>query len=121
MPAPVDSNSPGFWSNSLFHLINSTSNGKMLSSGAKQYSLGVPSVLTMNPVYARPIWMESVWADTGGVILGWYHQEMAPCGGTNYLAEPQIGAAVSYDGGSTFLDLGTIISSGDAPDCSALN
>jgi hypothetical protein len=37
------------------------------------------------------------------------------------LAQPQIGAAVSYDGGSTFLDLGTIISSGDPPDCTALN
>ena len=93
----------------------------MLSSGPSQLILGSPSVLTMNPVYARPTWMESVWTDTGGVILGWYHQELAPCGGTNYLAQPQIGAAVSYDGGSTFLDLGTIISSGDAPDCSALN
>lgn len=121
MPAPVDSNSPGFWSGGEFHLINSTANGKMASFGANQFNLGAAKAIVMNPVYPRPTWMESVWSDTGGVILGWYHQEMAPCPAGNNLAVPRIGAAVSHDGGNTFLDLGTVISSGDPADCTALN
>jgi hypothetical protein len=121
MPAPADSNSPAYWNANGLHVINSTSNAMMTSEGASPSQLGGVKALVMNPVYARPVWMESLYSDTGGVTYGWYHQEMAPCGGTNYLAEPRIGAAVSYDGGNTFLDLGTVIESGDAPDCSALN
>ena len=37
------------------------------------------------------------------------------------LSVPQIGAAISYDGGNTFLDQGTILSSPDPIDCSAKN
>jgi hypothetical protein len=68
-----------------------------------------------------PYWIESAWTDPSGVVFGWYHQEVGPCGGTNYLAVPHIGAALSYDAGKTFLDLGTIISDGDPPNCQSKN
>jgi hypothetical protein len=75
----------------------------------------------MNALQNWPYWIESVWADPSGVLFGWYHQEVGPCGGTNYLAVAHIGAAISYDSGKTFLDLGTIIADGDPPNCKSKN
>ncbi len=121
MPAKVDSNSPAFWLNSVFHLINSTVTGPMISSGAKQNAVSNPAPAQMNALQKWPFWIESVWTDPSGVLFAWYHQEIGPCGGTNYLAVPHIGAAISYDSGKTFLDLGTILADGDAPNCKSKN
>jgi hypothetical protein len=121
MPGPVDSNSPAFWRNGQFNLLNSTGDGPLRGTGRNQFNLGSPQSVTFKRIYPHPAWMEAVWVDTTGVVLGWYHQERhGACPGT-YLAVPQIGAAISYDGGSTFNDLGTILSSGDAVLCSAQN
>lgn len=68
-----------------------------------------------------PIWIEAVWPEGNGVVFAWYHQEQdGICPGLD-LAVPRIGAAVSFDGGQTFQDLGVILASGDAIDCSARN
>ena len=121
MPAKVDSNSPAFWLNGIFHLFNSTVAGPMLSTGGSQTALGAPAMTKMNALQNWPYWIESTWTDPSGIVFGWYHQEVGPCGGTNYLAVPHIGAALSYDGGKTFLDLGTIIADGNPPNCQSKN
>ena len=121
MPAPVDSNSPGFWRDGEFHLLNSTSRGPILSSGPNPFALTAPASVQINPIYPWPVWMESVWQDPNGLVYGWYHQEFGPCPAGNYLAVPRIGAAISYDGGKTFLDMGSVITSGEMADCNAQN
>jgi hypothetical protein len=122
MPAPVDSNSPAFRdSGGQFHLFNSTVTGPIESSGANQFALNAPQPVKMNTISPWAYWIESVWRDPNGLVYGWYHQEFGPCPEGNYLAVPRIGAAISYDGGVTFLDMGSIITSGEPTDCSSQN
>jgi hypothetical protein len=121
MPASADSNSPGFWQSGQFRLLNSTVKGPILGSGPSQFALGSPQKVLMNPIYPWAYWMESVWQDPDGLIYGWYHQEFGPCPAGNDLAVPRIGAAISYDGGDTFLDMGSIITSGELADCNSQN
>ncbi len=121
MPAAVDSNSPSFWASNQLNLFNSTHNGVILSSGVGQSTLKEAGAARMNMISGRPYWLESVWVDPAGPIYAWYHQEFAPCAAGNYLAEPRIGAVISYDGGKTFLDMGSVISSGEPNDCNAKN
>ncbi len=121
MPSQVDSNSPAGRRNGELHLLNSTGNGPMRSDGPDQFHLGVASPVHINRINPWPTWMEAIWADPEGPIFGWYHQEhFGVCPGTNY-SVPHIGAAVSWDGGNTFIDLGPVISSGDPIDCSSRN
>ncbi len=121
MPGQVDSNSPGYWINGEFHLLNSTGNGPVRSQGPSQLRLGAPSKVNMKPIYPWPAWIEATWVDSNGIIFSWYHQEQpSGCPGVS-LAVPHIGAAISYDGGNSFHDLGTIISSGVAPNCQSQN
>jgi hypothetical protein len=122
MPAPVDSNSPAYWKDGQFHLLNSTGNGPMRASGAGQFHLGAPERVSINyRIDAWPTWMEAVWVDPSGIIFGWYHQEhFGVCPATN-LSVPRIGAAISYDGGDSFQDMGTVIASGDPIDCRSQN
>lgn len=121
MPSPVDSNSPAFWLNNELHLLNSTVSGPILGSGPNQSALKSTQAVTMKPVYPWAYWMEATWVDPTGLVYGWYHQEFGPCPAGNYLAEPRIGAAISYDGGKTFLDMGSVITSGEPADCAAQN
>lgn len=121
MPSEVDSNSPAFWRDGQLNLLNSTGNGPMASSGSDQFHLGAPQAVFVNRINLWPTWMESVWTDPSGVVFGWYHQEhWGVCPGSR-LAVPQIGAAISYDGGATFQDMGAVISSGDPYSCAAQN
>jgi hypothetical protein len=122
MPAEVDSNSPAFWLNGEFHLLNSTGDGPKLSGGPDQFHLGSPESTFMSRLLPQPLWMESIWQDTdSGVIFGWYHQEIwGLCKGSR-LAVPQIGAAVSYNGGASWIDMGAVITSGDGYSCAAQN
>jgi hypothetical protein len=121
MPGQVDSNSPAYWKNGSFHLLNSTGNGPVHFSGVDQYQLGTTQGVRINRMNPWPVWMESVWVDPTGAILGWYHQEhFGVCPGSN-LSVPQIGAAISYDGGNTYVDFGAIISSGYPVNCAAQN
>jgi hypothetical protein len=58
--------------------------------------------------------------DDDGTVFAWYHQEVGTACGSS-LVVPRIGAAVSFDGGRTFADLGIILSSSDPADCSSQN
>jgi hypothetical protein len=122
MPGEVDSNSPAFWRDGQFHLINSTGIGPLLSQGSTQFNLADPRLSTIvRPDRSWPTWIEAVWVDPSGTILAWYHQEHEYICGAQRPAMPRIGAAMSYDGGKTFWDQGIILSSGDPVDCSSKN
>ena len=121
MPAPVDSNSPAFWQDGQIRVFNSTVKGPILGSGGSQFTLDASQTVQMTPVHPWPFWIESVWRDPEGPIYAWYHQEFGPCPAGNYLAVPRIGAAISYDGGNSFVDMGSVITSGETADCQAKN
>ncbi len=122
MPSQVDSNSPAYWKDGTFHLLNSTGgNPPLLSDGANQFQLATPQSVRVSQMQPWPMWIEAVWPEEGGVVLGWYHQEhWGLCAGSR-LAVPQIGAVISYDGGATFQDMGAVLTSGDPFNCAAQN
>jgi hypothetical protein len=121
MPGEVDSNSPAYWKDGSLQLLNSTGNGPVRSTGADQFQLGSPQLLHVNRINQWPLWIEAVWPEANGVVLAWYHQEhWGVCAGSR-LAVPQLGAAISYDGGNTYQDMGAILSSGDPYNCAAQN
>jgi hypothetical protein len=121
MPGDVDSNSPAFWIRGRFHLLNSTGNGPMLSRGWNQFRLGAPQMSHIVRLRPWPAWIEAVWVDPTGVSLGWYHQEQEYLCGAQRPALPQIGAAISYDGGNTFHDVGIVLASAERADCRSKN
>lgn len=122
MPAQVDSNSPAFWRDGSLHLFNSTGAGPVLSTGKDQYHLSSPQAVSFRTINPWPAWIEAVWSDPDtGTLFAWYHQEhWGLCAGSR-LAVPQIGAAISYDGGASFQDLGPVLTSGDPYSCGAQN
>ena len=122
MPAEVDSNSPAFWLNGELQLLNSTGDGPMRSAGPDQFHLGPAEKTTVIRINPWPFWIEAVWRDPEtGIVFAWYHQEhFGVCAGTNF-SVPQIGAALSYDNGATWRDLGAILTNGNPIDCSARN
>jgi hypothetical protein len=66
--------------------------------------------------------VESAWQDRDGILFVWYHHEpLGLCGDNSILTAPEIGAAVSFDGGRTLQDLGIILKSGEALNCQAHN
>lgn len=121
MPGQVDSNSPAFWVDGEMHLINSVGGETRLSRGPSQYNLSSVQSVSIARNSDMPAWIEAVWVDPSGVVLGWYHQEEEWLCGTQRPALPRIGAAFSYDGGRTFFDAGIVLSSGVAHDCSHAN
>ena len=119
MPGGVDSNSPVWWSDAGFRMLNSTGYS-LVSTGPNQYSFDRTEWVDGLRMMHLPFWMESVWKDPDGVLFGWYHHE--PSGVcANGLTAPEIGAAVSFDDGATWDDLGIVITSGDPVDCNAKN
>lgn len=122
MPGQVDSNSPAYWANGQLFLLNSTGDGPVRSSGSNQFHLSADQPVGLQRINPWPTWMEAVWRDPeSGIIFGWYHQEhFGVCPGSS-LSVPQIGAAVSFDDGNSFQDMGAILSSGDPIDCASQN
>ena len=115
----VDSNKPSFWWNGQFRVFSSTGS-PVISYGES------PTQITGSEVVGRgsvplPAWVESAYLDQDGALFVWYHHEViGVCPGSR-LATPKIGAAVSWDGGRTLVDLGIVLESGDEPDCQAAN
>lgn len=92
----------------------------MISRGAYLFSLGKTRAVGLGQYDRTPPWVEAAWVDADGALYAWYHHESdAGCG--NGLTISEIGALVSYDGGLSFTDPGTVLQSGDRPDCSAQN
>ncbi len=120
-PAPVDSNSPALWMGGQFTLYNSTGLGPIRNIGANQFNLWQSQPVVLGPSIHRPYWIEATWVDEDGSIFAWYHYEPPGVCGSLPLTAPEIGALVSTDGGASFMDLGIILQSGYAPDCSSQN
>lgn len=120
MPAQVDSNSPVYWRDGQFHIINSAG-APVLSRGVNQFfAYGTQSIVVDRRDHF-PMWIEAAWLDSDGTVYAWYHHEPGGVCPGSTLTAPQIGALVSFDGGRTFQDLGLILTAGDRPDCSAQN
>jgi hypothetical protein len=102
-------------------LYNSTGDGPIKSTGRNQLQLGQSQPVVLGPSIHRPYWIEATWMDEDGSILAWYHHEPQGLCGKAPLTAPEIGALSSRDGGNSFIDLGVILQSGYALDCSAQN
>jgi hypothetical protein len=124
-PAEVDSNSPAFWRlrNGVitFQVLNSTG-APVLSSGKELNDLTVVRPAAMNGAPAGGWWMEAVVPDYRQVLYGYYHNEQPDvCPGRSKSA-PRIGAAKSYDGGRSWIDLGFILQApGGSTQCETAN
>jgi hypothetical protein len=120
IPFRVDGNSPSVWLGDRLLFFTSDSR-PVIASGPDLYRLGFPEPVVLDSDEHTPMWIESAWVDSDGTIYGWYHNEpRGVCAGDS-LTAPRIGAVVSYDGGTTFHDLGIVLASGDAVDCGAKN
>jgi hypothetical protein len=122
MPVLVDSNSPMFWRGDELRVF--TSLGVPLVTAVRdqdRLESGAPQEVRVDPSDHLPMWIESVWQDSDGLLYAWYHHEPGGVCPNSTLTAPQIGALVSEDGGTSFRDLGIVLSSGDAPDCAAKN
>ncbi|OFW09569.1 MAG: hypothetical protein A3H96_19065 [Acidobacteria bacterium RIFCSPLOWO2_02_FULL_67_36] len=124
-PNATDSNSPSFWMDDQFYLLNSFNGQPRLSKGPSLEKLvDMPEVAPgKNSVYLDDLhagaWMESVIPDeSAGRVYGWYHAEFVlqcPKGQRFY---PVIGAAFSDTNGTTWQDLGIVLTPrGGVPGC----
>ncbi|MBS1874741.1 MAG: hypothetical protein JSU00_16110 [Acidobacteria bacterium] len=117
-PAVVDSNSPAYWFDGQMYVFNSLNTAvRSVRQSPAQYAKS-RAVFVQGEDKWR--WIESAWAAPDGKIYAWYHTEpQEVCPGLP-LTAPEIGEMVSDDGIS-FTDLGTIVRSGDVPDCATAN
>lgn len=120
MPATPDCNSPAFWRDGRLFWYQSHGS-PWLSAGPNQFGPFERSPAALPSSDPSPKWVESVWAESNGVVWSWYHAEPVNMFPDSTLTAPKIGAAVSLDGGYTMTDLGFILESGDAPDGTAQN
>jgi hypothetical protein len=115
-PRLVDSNSPAFWSGDQLIVFNSLAWPARTAGKDPQSLLETSDVDLIDPLTEGGYWLESVWKDeSDGVLYGWYHQEPANVG---CLTAPFIGAALSFDDGLTWVDMGPLLQSGANVDCS---
>ncbi|MBI4874026.1 MAG: hypothetical protein HY822_05265 [Acidobacteria bacterium] len=120
IPFTVDGNSPVYWRDGRLQFFTSTG-VPVRAEGSDQFSLSRPTNLVVDRDDHMPMWMEAIWVDTDGTVYGWYHNEPGGVCPGGKLTVPRIGAAVSYDGGERFYDLGLVLTSGDPADCNSQN
>jgi hypothetical protein len=118
--APTDSNSPAFWrlqqGSKRLRVLNSAGT-PVLSTGVDIEELQSVGPVTFDNTISGGRWIEAVVTDHRGVVYGYYHNEpQGVCPGSDKTA-PRIGAARSYDGGRSWIDLGIIL---EAPPDSTL-
>jgi hypothetical protein len=120
MPVQADSNSPALWVNGEFTLFNSVGI-VMVRRSTNQFLPYETEQASLDGMNHLPVWMEAAWQDDDGTIYAWYHHEPEGIRHGESLTAPEIGAMISHDGGNSFSDLGIVLRSGDAPNCSAKN
>lgn len=122
LPGRIDGNSPAFWYQGELRLFSSTGNPEMINRARDQFGPWQSEVVDLTLQEHVPVWVESAWLDSDGTLWAWYHHEPGGvCGDGSTLTAPEIGAAVSYDGGRTLHDLGIVLKAGGSPDCDAKN
>ena len=111
-PAEADSNSPVFWrlrnGVATLNLLNSTG-APVLSGGKDLNELTVIRPASMEGAAPGGWWMEAVVPDYRQVLYGYYHNEQPDVCPGNSRSAPRIGAAKSYDGGRSWIDLGFVL------------
>ena len=110
----ADSNSPSVWQrvNGVHHVLvlTSTAGHPSLSSGPHRRRLSEPSPIVLDPWPGGGVWMEAVYADEGGTLYGYYHNEnVATMCARSTKVIPRIGAARSRNGGATWEPLGLVL------------
>ena len=120
LPAPVDSNSPAFWVDGQLNILTSTGM-VLLSRGSSLFFQNETDAVDLEGQQHIPVWVEAAWLDDDGTLLLWYHHEPGGICPSNGLTQPVIGAAVSYDGGRSMIDLGVVLTAADLPSCDAKN
>ncbi|MBI4471341.1 MAG: hypothetical protein HY646_01655 [Acidobacteria bacterium] len=122
LPVRTDGNSPAFWHDGKLKLFSSIGVPQMISQARDQFGPWQSAVVEGSLRERSPIWVESAWMDSDGILFAWYHHEPAGlCGDDSPLTVPEIGAAISFDGGKTLEDLGIILKSGEPVNCDAAN
>src|SRR5262249_212910 len=86
------------------------------SMGPDLETLGNPQITRFNTASLRVNhWIEAVWKTSDALLWGWYHAEPwdSICPNASILGRtltaPEIGAAVSFDNGFTWYDLGIVL------------
>ncbi len=118
-PRGTDCNSPCWWSDGTLYILNSTGHSTR-SWGKNVETLERGGEITYTAWRDGGRWIESVYPDEdGGALYGWYHNEPAHLFSDEWhrgrqfpMTAPFIGAAVSYDNGETWDDLGLILTGG---------
>jgi hypothetical protein len=122
LPTQTDGNSPAFWNQGQLTLFSSVGYPQLISRAPDQFGPWTTDLVGGSTTDRYPVWVESAWMDSDGILFAWYHHEpQGLCGETSSLTAPEIGAAVSFDGGKTLEDLGIILKSGDLLNCDARN
>lgn len=117
-PTNADCNSPCWWQGGRFYLLTSTGH-PVRSSGEDVFSLTAEGNVTYTAYRDGGRWLEAVFQADDGTLFGWYHNEPAHLvppemheGRRFPMTAPFIGAAVSYDNGLTWDDLGLVLAGG---------
>jgi hypothetical protein len=122
LPTSIDGNSPAFWREGKLKLFTSIGMPEMISEASDQFGPWKSEIVQGDIRDHYPVWVESAWQDSDGILFVWYHHEpLELCGSDSILTAPEIGAAVSFDGGETLQDLGIILKSGEILNCKAEN
>ncbi len=122
LPTAIDGNSPSFWHDGKLMLFTSIGKPQMISQAPDQFGPWKSETIHGSIQDHNPVWVESAWMDNDGILFAWYHHEPhGLCGDASSLTAPEIGAAISFDGGQTLEDLGIILKSGEHPNCDARN
>lgn len=117
-PVNADCNSPCWWQEGTFYLLTSTGQ-PVRSSGESVNALTRDRDVTYTAYRDGGRWLEAVFQADDGTLFGWYHNEPAHLvppemheGRRFPMTAPFIGAAVSYDNGLTWDDLGLVLAGG---------
>jgi hypothetical protein len=111
----ADSNSPALWQRVdgliQFLVMTSTAGHPSLASGPDIRRLSEPAPIALYPWPGGGVWMEAVFADEGGTLYGYYHNENVATSCRTTKVIPRIGAARSIDRGKTWQPLGVVLES----------
>jgi hypothetical protein len=118
LPSAADCNSPCWWSQDGLHLLTATGR-PVHSRGPDLEHLERLGEVTFTAWRDGGLWIESVHQETNGWLLGWYHNEPAHYIPDEYqmgrqfpMTAPFIGAAISYNNGMSWDDLGLVLTGG---------
>jgi hypothetical protein len=98
LPTQIDGNSPAFWYDGKLHLFSSIGIPEKISTASNQFGPWETEIVAGSLRDHDPVWVESAWMDSDGVLFAWYHHEpIGLCGDSSRLTAPEIGAAISFD------------------------